>query len=89
MTAVNWGEVYRSLRDAGYSVGLIAETAGCSRTVVSGVINGSYSGGKDHEPKFSNGCQLIQAVKDEVADGTLPDDTLQRIRQVNPTMGEA
>lgn len=78
-TVINWQVVYQSLRDAGYPTAIIAQTAGFNRSTVSTVMNGG--GHPEHEPKFSNGAQLLNTVKQAVAEGRLPPETLEQIKR--------
>lgn len=81
---INWSLVYSSLQDAGYDTSLIADTAGVSRTLVSQMISGTYAHMATHEPKFSGGCALLNALRDAVRDGDLPQSIMADIRGTAP-----
>lgn len=84
-TVINWQRVYQALRDAGYPTIIVAQTAGFNRSTISSVISGN--GHPEHEPKFSNGAQLLSTVKQAVADGRLEAQVLEEIKR-RPVAGE-
>lgn len=82
---IDWAKAYSHLRKSGYSRALVAEAAGVNPGVLSQIIKGTYP--HTHEPRFSNGCAVLRALKDAVNEGALPAEVLQDIRTLPPSTG--
>lgn len=71
---VNWRAAYNGLSRAGYTDDQIAELVGCSRAVICGVRNGTYH--HDHEPRYSGGVAVINAITYALHMGYIDEDPL-------------
>lgn len=71
---INWRRAYNGLCRAGYTDDQIAELAGVTRGVINGVRNGTYN--HPHEPLYSGGVRILQAITDALHLGYLVEDPL-------------
>lgn len=56
-----WQDVYVGLNKVGMNNSEIAELVGCSRTLISNVVNGTYS--HSHEPHYSGALRALVTLK--------------------------
>jgi hypothetical protein len=74
-TMTNWQAAYNGLSRAGFSDQQIAEMAGCTRAVINGVRNGTYH--HVHEPSYSGGKRVLDAITESLRQGWLEEDPLK------------
>ena len=71
----NWRAAYNGLVRAGFTDQQIADMAGCTRSVINGVRNGTYN--HHHEPSHSGGVRILDAITTALREGWLDEDPLK------------
>jgi len=56
-----WKDVYVGLSKVGFNNSQIGELVGCSRSVISNIINGTYR--HPHEPPYSGGLRALVRLR--------------------------